>query len=97
MGSGASTKLDLSSIENLDHEFKTHGDDAVRLAWELTAKQISSNSELEMQLCQLRRLASTLDHDPYDLEGKNRRFVFFLFPSSSSSGGIFTHTYTEFG
>ena len=76
MGSGASTKLDLSIIENLDNEFEKHGDAAVRLAWELTAKQLSSNSDLEMHLCQLRRLANTLIKDPWSSENKQRRYVF---------------------
>ena len=82
MGSGASTKVDLSSIENLQREFETHGDDAIRLAWELTAKQLSSNSDLEIHLCQLRRLASTLTKDPWSTENKERRY-FYLFISKS--------------
>ena len=45
MGSGASTKVDLSSIENLQREFETHGDDTIRLAWELTAKQFFTPME----------------------------------------------------
>ena len=79
MGSGASTKVDLSSIENLQREFETHGDDAIRLAWELTAKQLSSNSDLEIHLCQLRRLASTLTKDPWSTENKERRYFLFIF------------------
>ena len=81
MGSGASTKVDLSSIENLQREFETHGDDAIRLAWELTAKQFNSNSDLEIHLCQLRRLASTLTKDPS--ENKERRYFYLFFFSKS--------------
>ena len=91
MGSGASTKVDLSSIENLQREFETHGDDAIRLAWELTAKQLSSNSDLEIHLCQLRRLASTLTKDPWSTENKERRYFLFFFPEIGRSRETFQH------
>ena len=74
MGSGASlAKLDLSNVENLEDEFRKHGDIAVRRAWELTATQISSDSDLEMHLAQLRRLAGTLTKDKTSIEKKERR------------------------
>ena len=74
MGSGASlAKLDLSNVENLEDEFRKHGDIAVRRAWELTATQISSDSDLEMHLAQLRRLAGTLTKDKKSIENKERR------------------------
>jgi len=74
MGAGASAaKLDLSIVENLEDEFRKHGDIAVRRAWELTATQISSDADMEMHLAQLRRLAGTLTKDKSSIEKKERR------------------------
>ena len=76
MGAGASTQvLDLSIVENLEDEFRKHGDKAVRRAWELTALQLSSDADLEMHLAQLRRLAGTLTKDKSSKENKERRYV----------------------
>lgn len=75
MGSGASLhgKIDLSVVENLEDEFRKHGDVAVKRAWELTATQLSSDSDLEMHLCQLRRLAGTLVKTKKSSESEERR------------------------
>ena len=84
MGAGASAAKPflsnerLSRVENLDDEFRKYGDTAVRLAWEhQLAKQESSDYEMEMQLAQLRRLASTLTKNTNSTESKARRCVFY--------------------
>lgn len=60
MGTGASTSVDLSLIENLDDEFQRYSEDEIFGALEATFSDAKSSKQVRIQIGELERLLGTM-------------------------------------
>ena len=60
MGTGASTSIDLSLIENLDDEFRRYSDEEIFGALEATVSDAKSSKQLLIQIGEVERLLGTI-------------------------------------
>ena len=85
MGTGASTSVDLSKIDNLDDTFKQYSDEEIFGALEATVSDAKSAKQLLIQIGEIERLLGTISHIPARHAQRERLQVGFSHPRSRRS------------